>query len=96
MERFRDAVRLVWDEEQVDMVGHQDVGVDITPMLGDSCSQTVTIKQVVLLGLKNRTAIIPPLDHVLRLAGNRVPRESRQERTLRSVTHRRWIALLVS
>ncbi len=83
-------------EEQVDVVSHQDIGVDLTPILGGSGSQTVAIKPVVLLGLKNRTAIIPPLDHVLALAEDRVPRESRHKRTLRSVTHKRWIALFGS
>ena len=63
LERFRNAVRLVWGEEQVDMVSHQDVGVDSTPMLGGSGSQTVAIQPVVLLGPKNRTAVIPALDH---------------------------------
>ena len=70
LERFWDAVRLVWGEEQVDVVGHQDIGVDSTPILGGSGNQKVAIEPVILLGPKNRTAVIPPLDHVLGLAGN--------------------------
>ncbi len=85
----RDAVRLVRGEEVVDMVSHQDVGVDITLMLGGSGSQTVTIKPVVLLGPKNRTAVIPALDHMLGLAGDQVPRESRHKRALRLQTAKR-------
>ena len=78
------------------MVSHQDVGLDITLMLGGSGSQTVAIQLVVLLGPKNRTAVIPPLDHVLGLAWDRVPGESRHKRPPRSVTHRPWIASFVS
>ena len=60
----------------MDMVGHQDVGVDSCPMPLCGGQEAVEVTGVVILSHKDRRAVIPTLNHMLGLAGQKVSRES--------------------
>jgi hypothetical protein len=71
-----EALRVLRRDEKVDMVGHQHIGMDVGPMPLSCGCETVEIAEIVIFGNKNGRAVIPALNHMLGLAGQKVPRES--------------------
>jgi len=67
---------VVRSHEKVHMVGHQYVGMDVCPMPLRRSRKTVEIAGIIIVGNKNGRAVIPALNHVLGLAGQKVPRKS--------------------
>ena len=62
--------------EKVDMVGHQHVDVDSCPMPLRGGQEAVEVTGVVILSHKDRRAVVPALDDMLGLAGQKVTGES--------------------
>jgi hypothetical protein len=47
------------------MVGHQDIGVNVTAEASGTRRKTIQIKAVIFLGNERDAAIVAPLDNVL-------------------------------
>jgi len=69
LEYFADAVFIPWRCQQMDVVGHPDVGMDLQSMFFRGFNKGVAEGLVVSLGGKNNLAVIAALDDVLGLAG---------------------------
>ena len=59
----------MWGDEQMEMVGHQRVGVDVAAMCGEGLLEFFEVERVVGVGTKNFGAVVTAQDDVLRLAG---------------------------
>ena len=55
-------------DKKVNMITHQTIGVNPAPMLLFSPKKTVDIEFVILVTEKNRLAIVPPLDDMVRVS----------------------------
>ena len=56
-------------EQQVNMVGHQHVGMNLAAVLFGPCPKFFQIEMLISLVSEERHAVVTALDHVLRLAG---------------------------
>jgi hypothetical protein len=65
----RQAVGIARRHQQVDMVGHQDIGVHRAATFGGGRREPVAIAGVVVIGEENRGAIVAALDDVQRQIG---------------------------
>jgi hypothetical protein len=54
------------------MVGHQNITVDVQNMTVGRFLQTFQVKAVILITCKNRIAVVPPLDNMVRLSFSEV------------------------
>jgi hypothetical protein len=58
-----------WGDKQVDMVGHQDIGMNRAGVTPGSLPQTLEIQAAVAVGEKARATVVPSLDDVQRDPG---------------------------
>jgi hypothetical protein len=66
LQHFRNAVFAHRRRKQVDVVRHQDVGVNRNPVLADGTDEPIQEKRAILCVGKYSLAIVAPLDHVQR------------------------------
>jgi hypothetical protein len=70
LHQFADAILGMRCRQQMHMIGHQNIGVDIATVLFSGCLELFQKKPVILVCAKDFLAIITTLDHMLRLAWN--------------------------
>jgi hypothetical protein len=59
-------IRLSRRRQQMHMVGHQNISVDLAIIFARRVNQAIEVEAIVLLGKESRLAVIAPLDDVLR------------------------------
>jgi hypothetical protein len=60
------AIGLAWRDQQVDMVGHQHIGMDCTAVFLRRFAQTFQVEAQVLVRKEGRLTVIATLDDMLR------------------------------
>lgn len=69
LDSFGDALFFMRSNEQVDVVGHQHVGVDVAAVCGAGLLELFEVELVVGLSTENFGAVVATQYDVLRLAG---------------------------
>lgn len=70
LHQFADAILGMRRHQQMQMNGHQNIGMDIAAVFFPSCLKPLQKEPVTLVRAKDFLAIIATLDHMLRLTGN--------------------------
>lgn len=69
LQHLAEAISLLRRHQQMDMVRHEHIGMNLTRMLLPSRAQRIEVKKIVILAEKDITSVISPVDDVLRLSG---------------------------
>ncbi len=78
----RQAVLVLRRHQQVDVIGHQDIGMDATEIASRRLGQPVVVFGIILDGEENGAAIVAALDDVQRLVGKKIAAEPGHRRNL--------------
>jgi hypothetical protein len=73
LHNFADTIRSVRSHQQMHMVGHQNIRVQVAVMLLASTAKLFEKKPIIGFFIENRPPVVTPLDYMLRLTGKDVP-----------------------
>ncbi len=82
LQRARQAVLVLRRHQQVDVIGHQDIGMDAADIASGRLGQPVVVSGIVLDGEEDGASIVAALDDVQRLVGAEIAAEPGHRRSL--------------